>query len=44
MAAAAIERLVERDEIAGLVGDRASNAAASIAGWARAIDGGWTAR
>jgi len=46
-AAEAFERLAARDEIAGLVGDRASDAAVSIAGWAwanrRRLDGPLTA-
>ena len=44
MAPAAIKRLIEPDEIAGLVGYLASDAAASVTGAAWAIDGGWTAR
>ena len=43
MAPAAIKRLIEPDEIAGLVGYLASDAAASVTGAAWAIDGGWTA-
>jgi 3-hydroxybutyrate dehydrogenase len=44
MAPAALKRLIEPGEIAGLVGYLASDAAAAVTGAAWAIDGGWTAR
>lgn len=44
MAPAALKRLIEPSEIAGLVGYLASDAAAAVTGAAWAIDGGWTAR
>jgi 3-hydroxybutyrate dehydrogenase len=44
MAPAALKRLIEPAEVAGLIGYLASDAAAPVTGAAWAIDGGWTAR
>lgn len=41
---AAVKRLVEPEEVAGLVSYLASDAAAMVTGTSYTIDGGWTAQ